>query len=174
MLANSMSSVRATAFLFPQERVALVVENGGTEAAAMAAKELLDRHGLGNTMQLEADAEIISHIKNKTDIGKALLIYSKAETYAADKLNSTMEAVAKKKGMTEYKNPLTFYRRGETNKAITSWTHHPSGADIGYMRLTPDKSAKWVDLKKKGYRILGGYTRMMGAPGESEVTLFKV
>lgn len=65
---------------------------------------------------------------------------------------------------------LPVYRKGDVGKPIESWTQHQSGANVGGFRLTPDKKSSISEMHKKGYQILGGFSRMMGAPGEGEIT----
>ena len=94
--------------------------------------------------------------------------------------------------MTEYdqyagSNPssseIVLYRAGPTaTRNIESWSTNPEstaftgergavsflrdGAEPAKMTLT--------ELRSKGYQPLGGFTNMMGAPGESEVTMIRV
>ena len=66
---------------------------------------------------------------------------------------------------------LFVYRKGDLGRPIESWTTDPLGADIGSgRRLTPDHAMTLSEMHKRGYRILGGPCRMMGAPGEMEIT----
>lgn len=66
---------------------------------------------------------------------------------------------------------LVVYRKGDLGRPIESWTADPLGADIGAgRRLTPDHAMTLSDMHKRGYSILGGTCRMMGAPGEMEIT----
>jgi len=66
---------------------------------------------------------------------------------------------------------LTVYRKGDLGRPIESWTTDPLGADIGGgRRLTPDHAMTLSEMHKRGYKILGGVCRMMGAPGEMEIT----
>lgn len=65
---------------------------------------------------------------------------------------------------------------GEDARHIHSWTTQRGGAGSslagrGASTFAPTKEAKLEDLRKQGWRVLGGVGRMMGAPGESEVTL---
>ena len=66
---------------------------------------------------------------------------------------------------------LVVYRKGDLGRPIESWTTDPLGADIGAgRRLTPDHAMTLSEMHKRGYKILGGVCRMMGAPGEMEIT----
>ena len=66
---------------------------------------------------------------------------------------------------------LVVYRKGDLGRPIESWTEDPLGADTGAgHRLTPDHAMTLSEMHKRGYNILGGTCRMMGAPGEMEVT----
>jgi hypothetical protein len=66
---------------------------------------------------------------------------------------------------------LVVYRKGDLGRPIESWTADPLGADIGAgLRLTPDHAMTLSDMHKRGYNILGGTCRMMGSPGEMEIT----
>ena len=66
---------------------------------------------------------------------------------------------------------LVVYRKGDLGRPIESWTTDPLGADIGAgRRLTPDHAMTLSEMHKRGYNILGGTCRMMGAPGEMEIT----
>jgi hypothetical protein len=66
---------------------------------------------------------------------------------------------------------LVVYRKGDLGRPIESWTTDPLGADIGAgLRLTPDHAMTLSEMHKRGYSILGGTCRMMGAPGEMEIT----
>jgi SPP1 gp7 family putative phage head morphogenesis protein len=70
------------------------------------------------------------------------------------------------------------YRKGTMGSDIEAWTTSPEGADIsplsGGRRLAPDHTYTYEQLKAKGYSILGGVGRMMGASGESEITLINL
>lgn len=78
----------------------------------------------------------------------------------------------------ELGNPGMLYRAGTLGGRLESWTTNSKGASIN--NLTDQKfSGKlhkkdWSVLKSEGYSILAGPMRMMGAPGESEVTLIKL
>ena len=66
---------------------------------------------------------------------------------------------------------LVVYRKGDLGRPIESWTTDPLGADIGGgRRLTPDHAMTLSEMHKRGYKILGGTCRMMGSPGEMEIT----
>ena len=66
---------------------------------------------------------------------------------------------------------LVVYRKGDLGRPIESWTADPRGADIGAgRRLTPDHAMTLSEMHKRGYSILGGTCRMMGSPGEMEIT----
>ena len=66
---------------------------------------------------------------------------------------------------------LVVYRKGDLGRPIESWTADPLGADIGAgRRLTPDHAMTLREMHERGYKILGGTCRMMGAPGEMEIT----
>jgi hypothetical protein len=66
---------------------------------------------------------------------------------------------------------LVVYRKGDLGRPIESWTADPLGADIGAgRRLTPDHAMTLSEMHERGYNILGGTCRMMGAPGEMEIT----
>ena len=66
---------------------------------------------------------------------------------------------------------LVVYRKGDLGRPIESWTTDPLGADIGGgRRLTPDHAMTLSEMYKRGYNILGGTCRMMGSPGEMEIT----
>jgi hypothetical protein len=66
---------------------------------------------------------------------------------------------------------LVVYRKGDLGRPIESWTADPLGADIGGgHRLTYDHAMTLSDMHERGYNILGGTCRMMGAPGEMEIT----
>lgn len=79
--------------------------------------------------------------------------------------------------MIEYKytdEPLKVYRKGSVGNNVESWTTSPAGADIGGGRtLTPDHISTVKEMQEQGYSILGGFCRMMGSPGEAEVTFVK-
>jgi hypothetical protein len=66
---------------------------------------------------------------------------------------------------------LVVYRKGDLGRPIESWTTDPLGADIGAgRRLTPDHAMTLSEMHERGYSILGGPCRMMGSPGEMEIT----
>jgi hypothetical protein len=66
---------------------------------------------------------------------------------------------------------LVVYRKGDLGRPIESWTADPLGADIGGgHRLTYDHAMTLSEMHERGYNILGGTCRMMGSPGEMEVT----
>jgi hypothetical protein len=66
---------------------------------------------------------------------------------------------------------LVVYRKGDLGRPIESWTADPLGADIGAgLRLTPDHAMTLSEMHERGYSILGGPCRMMGSPGEMEIT----
>ena len=70
------------------------------------------------------------------------------------------------------------YRKGTTKQPgdyIESWSEDPHGAamagpgsNIGW-----DVSMRMDELYSNGYHVLGGYAKLMGAPGEAELTLIR-
>lgn len=67
------------------------------------------------------------------------------------------------------------YRRGGLDSPIQSWSMNPGGAEM----RGPGSGIGWDhridlgDLAAKGYSVLGGYSILMGAPGEAEITLIR-
>ena len=81
------------------------------------------------------------------------------------------EVEAAIRAMLEKANNIMVYRKGDLGRPIESWTTDPRGANIGGgLRLTPDHAMTLSEMHKRGYRILGGVCRMMGSPGENEIT----
>jgi len=69
--------------------------------------------------------------------------------------------------------PIRVFRKGSLDSAIQSWTTDERGAWTGTGRITPDHMRTVDQLLEEGYKPLGGFSRMMGAPGEAEVTFVK-
>jgi len=78
----------------------------------------------------------------------------------------------------EENEPPTVHRKTTTNdneRRILSYTTDSRGAWTGNGgRIRPNKSITIDELLANGYKILGGVGRMMGAPGESEITFIKM
>ena len=79
---------------------------------------------------------------------------------------------------TEKVMDVKLYRAGKLGGRLESWTQNSGGAVInnhsGQTFSGKLHERCWIDLKKEGYSILAGPTRMMGSPGESEITLIKL
>lgn len=72
---------------------------------------------------------------------------------------------------------ITIYRGGSKGqKVVEPWTQNPEGADVGSgIRIKPDHQIDLIKaLDDEDYAIVGGISRMTGAPGESEVTLINL
>lgn len=71
----------------------------------------------------------------------------------------------------------TLYRKGKMDRPIQSWTMNEEGAmmegrfgsGIGWDTRIPIES-----VRDRGYLILGGWSKLMGAPGEAERTLIRM
>lgn len=75
----------------------------------------------------------------------------------------------------------TVYRGGEVGaRTVESWTTHASGAQTQHhgagagSRIKVDHKATVEELNARGYDLLGGIVRMMGAPGEGERTFIRL
>ena len=74
----------------------------------------------------------------------------------------------------------TVYRGGTTGqRTVESWTIHAGGATTQHLgsgagsRIKVDHRATYDELNARGYYLLGGVVRMMGAPGEGERTFIR-
>jgi len=74
--------------------------------------------------------------------------------------------------------PGFLFRAGSLGGRMESWTTKSTGAVTNNLTGATFRGKlnkkHWDELKKEGYSILAGPTRMMGSPGESEITLIKL
>lgn len=165
-------------------------------------EQLLMNLGLGGEAQQKAKEEIIDAIRNKTSLGEILLEQISLETslyeqwlseyksYIENEVQKAKESFDPKNNYYEYdfdnadeygdyvrkelSENLYLYRKGDHGDIIESWTTNSDGADMGYGTIGWDYRKTFDELKAEGYQILGGVSKMMGAPGESEITLIKL
>ena len=140
---------------------------GNDKKDYVSVKQILSEHGSGDEVQVKADTKIIELIYQDSPEGKVLRDISRTET-------SLLRAYSEKRK--EEGESLTLYRKGEigTDK-IESWSTSSKGAWMGNIgHLTPDKEYNVDDMLKEGYISIGGIGRMMGAPGESEITMIRL
>jgi hypothetical protein len=72
------------------------------------------------------------------------------------------------------RDPFTLYRKGSLDQPIQSWSQNSRGAWMGNAgHIGVDHSMTYKDVLDQ-YYVLGGFAKMMGAPGESEVTLIRI
>lgn len=162
---------------------------------------LLTNLGFGGEAQRRAKEEIIDAIRNKTSLGEILLeqisletsLYeqwlSEYKTYIENEVQKAKETFDPNNyyeydfdTADEYAEYVEFqlsrklylYRKGDHGDIIESWTSNPEGADMGYGPIGWDHKKTFDELKAEGYQILGGVSKSMGAPGESEITLIKL
>lgn len=65
------------------------------------------------------------------------------------------------------------YRGGDLRDGVSSWTQKSTGAHVGSgIVIKPDHKMTVDDAMNAGGLVLGGLSRMMGASGEAEVTLY--
>ncbi len=68
--------------------------------------------------------------------------------------------------------PLKIYRGGDLDKDVQAWTFYEEGASTGVARIRVDHIATVDDMLDE-YHVVGGFARMMGAPGEGEITFIR-
>lgn len=113
--------------------------------------------------------DVIAKARDDWDSGykRNLDAYSSFDEFAKAELWDELAIAAGRKVQ------LSLYRGGSTTKNVQSWTFSSSGANTGGAgRIKPDHTTTIDAALSQGARILGGINRMMGAPGESEVTLY--
>ena len=164
-------------------------EQGVPEEAFDQMRDLFFHHAGGSEEQQRADDAMIEHIKRNDDVGKALLLNTKIETFMANEENSLLRGQRIREqeehirtnyidsyepNLPYFTEPLRLYRKGKPRGPIVCFTTDPEGANTGTTRMTPTYNASWESLQKQGYSVLGGISRMMGRSGEAEVTLIKL
>lgn len=143
-------------------QIQFMKDNGVSDQTIDQMNSLLYNHGAGGSAQASADAGIVSHLQSNDDIGKAL------------NMQVQMEEALYSRYMKSHPGANdTIYRAGNRKSGVESWTTNEEGADMGYGGIGWDHWSTIKDLRKQGYRILGGMGRHLGSPGESEVTMVK-
>ena len=146
-----------------QDREKYFINLGYTAKEYEQMQALLNQYGLGGKMQQEAVVKIFKELSQTTRLGSIL-----------------REQIKLEEALNRYwlnNSPLPFYkkvvyRKGELGKTIESWTSNPEGAWMG-RHIGVEHQASFEEIRKRGYSILGGGSKMMGAPGEGEITFIK-
>jgi hypothetical protein len=128
-------------------------------------QRLLDSYGYGGVAQEKAVAQIIKELKDDSRLGQLL----REQVRLEEGLNRWWLENA---SLTPEQKRI--YRKGSIGHNIESWTSNIKGAHMGASgHIGWDHQMSFEEMRKRGYRILGGGSKMMGAPGEGEVTFIK-
>jgi RNAse (barnase) inhibitor barstar len=170
----------------PDEWNSHFAELGYKEEDVKELDTLLRGHGAGGDTQKVVDARLAELANEKSSLGDTLREQIRLEDALHEEYIKSLDSLWDRTQML-YEDPLRvdfeagyekLYRMGDVGKAVQSWTRHPGGAQTSPItdpgsRMTPDSVIDVRDLQSKGYHVLGGYTKMMGAPGEGEITLIR-
>jgi hypothetical protein len=128
-------------------------------------ERLLDSYGYGGVAQEKAVARIIKELKDDSRLGQLL----REQVRLEEGLNRWWLENA---SLTPEQKRV--YRKGSIGHNIESWTSNIKGAHMGASgHIGWDHQMSFEEMRKRGYLILGGGSRMMGAPGEGEITFIK-
>jgi hypothetical protein len=128
-------------------------------------QRLLDSYGYGGAAQEKAVARIIKELKDDSRLGQLL----REQVRLEEGLNRWWLENA---SLTPEQKRV--YRKGSIGHDIESWTSNIKGAHMGASgHIGWDHQMSFEEMRKRGYRILGGGSKMMGAPGEGEITFIK-
>ena len=128
-------------------------------------QRLLDSYGYGGAAQEKAVARIIKELKDDSRLGQLL----REQVRLEEGLNRWWLENA---SLTPEQKRV--YRKGSIGHNIESWTSNIKGAHMGASgHIGWDHQMSFEEMRKRGYLILGGGSKMMGAPGEGEITFIK-
>lgn len=132
---------------------------------ASAETRLLRAYYEGHVKRVEL---MIKDIEKNLAQNKRLGI---ADEYMIEDMESEIDFLRKR----QYDMPK-LYRGGSLNPGeVESWTTDSRGAQTTYIggssRIAPTNARDIGEMLDEGYISIGGIGRMMGAPGESEVTM---
>ena len=126
-------------------------------------QSVLNDYGAGGTTQLHAEFAILDALQSKSKLGAILNDQIELETSLHEYWASKAKA-----------SDVRLYRKGTLGKDVESWSSNEEGADMGGGGIGYDHRTTFAERKKEGYRVLGGGSKTMGAPGEGEITLIKI
>lgn len=148
-------------------------QRGFTEEEAQEVRDLLNAHGGSSYQQEIADKKIVDELEAGTRLGQALeakmdfeeALYKEWVKYKASTEAPWLDGV--------YNGDKAIYRKGNRKDGVEAWTRDEDGANMGGGGIGYDYKSTIGTLFKEGYRLLGGFGLMTGAPGENEVTFVK-
>jgi len=144
-------------------------------------KHFLDKDSaVGSVLRCSADMEEKAYLEWKR--GKSLRL-ERARKECEDWWEDFYRKEAAEQGIDNFddfwetikweyeEKPYMVYRGGSIDTPIQSWTKNPAGAWTGGAgHIKVEHTMKVDDMLATNKKPLGGFCRMMGAPGESEVT----
>ena len=169
-----------------QEAKALLQAHGSVASIQTTADEKILKHFL------DKDSKVGSVLRTSSDMEeKAYLTWKEGASFRLEKARMEAQsdwdvfyrAEAKEQGIDNFddfwntikykyeEEPSMVYRGGSIDIPIQSWTTNPAGAWTGGAKhIQVDHMVKIDDMLTTNKKPLGGFCRMMGAPGESEIT----
>jgi len=160
------SSLNSMNLLIRPEWEAVMTDRGLSEDAIVEANRLLNAWGSNKAQQERAAAEILEHLAHKDEVARTI--------QAASQLEEDAWAI-----WTEaHPDASAFiYRKGSAlTKDIEAWTRNYHGAwmgNAGHIGWDAQLPFTLEAIHSKGYSILAGVNRGVGAPGEQEITLIR-
>ena len=160
------SSLNSMNLLIRPEWEAVMTDRGLSEDAIVEANRLLNAWGSNKAQQERAAAEILEHLAHKDEVARTI--------QAASQLEEDAWAI-----WTEaHPDASAFiYRKGSAlTEDIEAWTRNYHGAwmgNAGHIGWDTQLPFALDDIHSKGYSILAGVNRGVGAPGEQEITLIR-
>ena len=147
------------------DRKQYFLDSGYTLDQYNEMQDILNSYGLGGAHQTKAQGLMAKALKDDTPLGKILREQSRLE----EGLHEHWEMFGTK--VTNINKRI--YRKGGLGKDFESWSTSEEGADMGGGGIGYDHMMTYSDLKERGYSLLGGGSKMMGAPGEGELTFIR-
>lgn len=160
------SSLNSMNLLIRPEWEAVMTDRGLSEDAIVEANRLLNAWGSNKAQQERAAAEILEHLAHKDEVARTI--------QAASQLEEDAWAI-----WTEaHPDASAFiYRKGSAlTEDIEAWTRNYHGAwmgNAGHIGWDTQLPFTLEAIHSKGYSILAGVNRGVGAPGEQEITLIR-
>ena len=145
-------------------------DNDIPEEAITRIDFLMDGHANGGEWQKESDAEIVEHIRNMDEIGKAFMLRSDFEMSCYEEWKEHHP----NSPQLDSNGELRVFRKGSRKDGVESWTIREDGADMGHGGIGYDHVSSLETLLKEGYVPIAGFGTKGGASGEGEITFVKV